>query len=49
MVLLKPGTGWTCGVLANHLWSFAGEDARADVSASFVQPFLSFTTKKQTN
>ena len=34
-----PG-GWTVGVLANHIWSVAGEDARADVSATFLQPFL---------
>jgi hypothetical protein len=48
VVLLKQANGWTYGVLANHLWSFAGEDARADVSATFVQPFLSFTTGKYT-
>lgn len=47
-IVLKQANGWTWGVLANHLWSFAGEDARADVSATFVQPFLSFTTKKFT-
>lgn len=47
-ILLKQANGWTYGVLANHLWSFSGEDARADVSATFVQPFLSFTTKKFT-
>ena len=34
-----PG-GWTVGALANHIWSVAGEDARADVSATFLQPFL---------
>ena len=47
-VLLKQQNGWTYGVLANHLWSFAGEDARADVNATFLQPFVSFSTKKQT-
>jgi hypothetical protein len=31
-------------VLANHLWSFAGDDDRQDINATFVQPFLSFTT-----
>ena len=47
-VLLKQQHGWTYGALANHLWSFAGEDARADVNATFLQPFVSFSTKKQT-
>ena len=30
-------------VLANHIWSFAGDDDRADVSQTFLQPFLSYT------
>jgi hypothetical protein len=45
---LKQQNGWTYGVLANHLWSFAGESSRAEVNATFLQPFVSFTTKKQT-
>jgi hypothetical protein len=45
---LKQQNGWTYGVLANHLWSYAGESSRAEVNATFVQPFVSFTTKKQT-
>ena len=48
IVILKQEKGWTYGVLANHLWSVAGEDNRADVNATFVQPFLSFTTKGRT-
>jgi hypothetical protein len=44
-VLLKQQNGWTYGVLANHLWSVAGESGRADVNATFLQPFVSFTTK----
>ena len=43
-VALKQENGWTYGALANHIWSFAGEDNRSDISATFVQPFLSFTT-----
>jgi hypothetical protein len=46
-VLLKQSNGWTRGVLANHLWSFAGEDERADVNATFLQPFLTYTTPTQ--
>jgi hypothetical protein len=47
-VVLKQEKGWTYGGLVNHLWSVAGEENRADVNATFLQPFLSFTTKKQT-
>ncbi|MFZ6751686.1 transporter [Undibacterium sp. Ren11W] len=45
IVALKQDSGWTYGVLANHLWSFAGDAERADISATFVQPFLSYTNK----
>lgn len=48
VVLLKQGGGWTYGVLANHLWSLSGANDRADVNATFLQPFLSFTTKRFT-
>jgi len=47
-VLLKQEKGWTYGILTNHVWSVAGEDDRKDVSATFLQPFLSYTTKKAT-
>jgi hypothetical protein len=43
-VVLKQDKGWTYGALANHIWSFAGDADRADVSATFIQPFLSYTT-----
>ncbi|MDD4178962.1 MAG: transporter [Candidatus Margulisbacteria bacterium] len=36
----------TYGLLANHLWSVAGESGRADVSATFLQPFYSYLFKK---
>jgi hypothetical protein len=39
---------WTYGLLANHVWSVAGDEDRADMSASFVQPFLSYVTKTKT-
>lgn len=47
-VLLKQEKGWTYGLLANHIWSVASESGRADVNATFLQPFVSFTTKKFT-
>jgi hypothetical protein len=43
---LKQKKGWTYGVLANHIWSVAGKSSRADVSATFIQPFLSYTNKQ---
>jgi len=42
-VLLKQAHGWTYGALANHLWSFGG-GSRPDVDATFLQPFVSYTT-----
>jgi hypothetical protein len=47
-VLLRQDSGFTYGVLANHIWSFAGSDDRADISATFLQPFVSYTTKTAT-
>jgi hypothetical protein len=31
-----------------HIWSFAGDESRPSVNATFLQPFLSYTTTKQT-
>lgn len=47
-VVLKQERGWTYGVLANHIWSVAGDDQRQDVNSTFIQPFLGYTTGKQT-
>jgi len=43
-VALKQQGPWTYGALANHVWSFAGDNDRQDVNATFLQPFLSYTT-----
>lgn len=48
-VILKQSGGFTYGMLANHLWSVAGDDftggaTRSDVNATFLQPFISYTT-----
>ena len=48
-VALKQQSGWTVGMLANHIWSFAGPGGNQDVSATFLQPFLLFTTKTYTS
>ena len=48
VVVLRQESGWTYGLLANHIWSFAGNDDRADVSSTFLQPFASYTTTTHT-
>jgi hypothetical protein len=47
-LVLKQTGGNTIGVLANHVWSVAGDDKRADISTTFLQPFFSHTTKAHT-
>lgn len=32
-------------MLANQIWSFAGDADETDINQSYVQPFLSYTTK----
>jgi hypothetical protein len=44
-VALWQGHGFTIGALANHLWSVTGPDDRPDVSTTFLQPFVAYTTK----
>ncbi|HEX3857438.1 MAG TPA: transporter [Verrucomicrobiae bacterium] len=48
-VLLQQKNGFTYGILANQIWSFAGQEDRATVNAAFVQPFLSYSTKTYTS
>jgi len=45
VVALKLSGQWTYGGLFNHIWSVAGDEDRADVSSTLVQPFVSYTTK----
>ena len=46
-VALKQAGQITYGALVNHLWSVAntGNYERADVNQTYLQPFLSYTTK----
>ena len=48
VVVLKQEKGWTYGALGNQIWSIAGDDDRDSVNATFLQPFLSYTTKSHT-
>ena len=41
--ILKQQSGWTYGILANQIWSFAdagGPNHRPEVNQAFIQPFL---------
>lgn len=48
-VALTQKHGWTLGILANHVWTVTGNDRYGETSSTFLQPFLSFTTKKATS
>lgn len=47
-VVLSQSGPWTFGALANHVWSVAGRSDRDDLSQSFAQPFLTYTTPAAT-
>ncbi|HSV60506.1 MAG TPA: transporter [Variovorax sp.] len=44
-VVLKQDGAWTYGALVNHIWGFGGVESRPGISSTFLQPFLSHTTK----
>ena len=44
-VALWQGSGWSIGMLANHIWSVAGAEDDPDINATYLQPFVSYTTK----
>ena len=48
VVALQQTHGFTYGILANQIWSFAGEQGRSEVNAAFIQPFAGYTTKTYT-
>lgn len=48
-VVLKQTGGWTVGMLANQIWSIGGNEDRNNISASFIQPFIVYTTKTHTS
>jgi hypothetical protein len=45
---LKQDGPWTYSGLINHIESFAGASDRNDISATFVQPFLTYITSSKT-
>jgi len=44
-VVLKQAGGFTGGILAYQLWSFAGNRDRTDVRWTYLQPFAAYTFK----
>jgi len=46
-VVLRQEHGFTYGVLANHVWSYAGWGDQ-NVNATFLQPFFTYSTKTYT-
>jgi hypothetical protein len=45
IVILKQTGGLTYGLLANQIWSVAGQSDRSNVSQMFLQPFFAYNWK----
>jgi len=45
-VALQMTGPWVYGVLANNIWSFAGDDNRLDVNQMLIQPFVNYNLGK---
>jgi hypothetical protein len=45
-LLLNQSGPWTLGLLANQVWSYAGNSNRADVSQMLVNPFVTYATPR---
>jgi hypothetical protein len=45
-VFLRQDGPWTYGLLANQIWSFAGNGQRDDINATFIQPFAAYIYNK---
>jgi hypothetical protein len=48
IVVLKQFGPTTVGLLGKHIWSVAGSDTPPDISSTFLQPFVSYTTRRAT-
>jgi hypothetical protein len=45
---LKQAGPWTYGALVNQIWSYAGDNSRSEVNATFLQPFIAYITPAKT-
>ena len=48
-VVLKQADGWTYGALGNHIWSVGGDSNTANINATYLQPFIAYTTATHTS
>jgi len=48
-VVLTQRGPWTIGMLANHLFSYAGKSGRNNISVSYLQPFIAHSNKSGTS
>jgi hypothetical protein len=46
LAVIKQTEYWSCGVLVNHVWSFAGDKNRSAVSITTIEPTVSYTWGK---
>ncbi len=49
VVALRQQGAWSVGFLGNHIWSYAGDDDAPDISSTFLQPFVNYTTSQATS
>jgi hypothetical protein len=49
LILQQTKTGYSIGMLANHVWSYAGWDDHPNTSNTFLQPFFSKNFKDTTS
>jgi hypothetical protein len=45
IIVLQQKHGWTYGLLANQVWSVAGDENRADINQMYLQPFITHNWK----
>lgn len=48
-VALRQAGPWTFGGLANHIWSVSGSEGDGEISNTFLQPFINYTTERATS
>jgi hypothetical protein len=48
VVALKQTGRWTTGFLGSHIWTVGGDDARADINLTSLEPFVTYVTKTHT-
>ncbi len=47
--MLKQEGPLTVGLLGNQLWSVAGPSTRDDINLTYIEPYMTYTTKTNTS